>query len=104
MSEAYTTAVWVPKAGQEQAFVDAWRGFADWAQSRPGAGTLRLARDVTDATRYVSFGRWSSLEAAHVWKADAEFPARMAKVQEHVAQFMPAELEVVMTAGHPAPM
>jgi heme-degrading monooxygenase HmoA len=63
MSEIYTTGTWKPQAGKEDAFVEAWVEFASWASGMPGAGTLRLAHDVRDAQRFVSFGRWESIAA-----------------------------------------
>ena len=101
MPEMFTTATWVAKPGETEAFVDAWQEFADWAAGMEGAGTLRLSQDLGATGRFVSFGRWSSIEAAHRWKANPEFPARMAAVQRHVAQFAPAELEVVREVGSP---
>ena len=98
MAELITTGTWRPKAGAEDAFVAAWREFAGWASSMPGAGTLRLARDTSDPERFISFGVWESAEAAHDWKASPEFRERMARVQAHVAQFEPSELDLVATA------
>jgi heme-degrading monooxygenase HmoA len=100
--DAYTTAEWVPKAGHEDTFVDAWTGFAEWAKAMPGAGTLRLARDLDDPKRFVSFARWDSIQAVHQWKASPDFPAHMAQVQEHVERFAPGELEVVRAIDSPA--
>jgi heme-degrading monooxygenase HmoA len=102
MPEIFTTAEWIPKDGEEEAFVAAWRKFAGWARTMPGAGTLRLSRDLGDPTRYVSFGRWESAEAAHAWKHNAEFPERMAAVQQYVAKFSPAELGIVAEVSSPA--
>ena len=99
MTGIYTTAEWVAKAGHEQAFIDAWNAFAAWAHDKPGAGTLELTQDLADANRFVSLGVWDSVESAHQWKSDAEFPARMAQVQEHVARFSPSELHVVRVVG-----
>lgn len=99
MAELITTGTWRPKAGAEDAFVAAWREFAGWASEMPGAGVLRLARDTTDAERFVSFGTWESADAAHEWKASPEFRERMARVQEHVERFEPAELDLVATAN-----
>jgi heme-degrading monooxygenase HmoA len=99
MSEFYTTGNWTPKADEEEAFIEAWLEFADWARQIPGARTLRLARDMSDQTRFVSFGRWESIEAVRAWKGSPEFQERMSHVQEHVAQFVPAELEVIATVG-----
>ena len=95
MSEIYTTGTWKPKPGEEDAFVEAWTAFAGWAGEQPGAGTLRLARDAADPGQFVSFGRWDSFDAAHAWKASPEFRERMSRVQQHVDQFTPAELEIV---------
>jgi heme-degrading monooxygenase HmoA len=99
MGEIYTTGIWRPKAGEEDQFVAAWSEFAQWAGEFRGAGTLRLARDLADPERYVSFGRWDSAEAAHAWKTSAEFRERMGRVQAHVAEFTPDELEIVASRG-----
>lgn len=99
MSAIYTTAVWVPKPGEDEPFTKAWHEFATWTHSMPGAGTLVLARDVQQPNRYVSFGHWDDAGSAHDWKASPEFPERMAKVQSHVAQFDPAELQPVRRVG-----
>jgi heme-degrading monooxygenase HmoA len=95
----YTTAEWIAKPGHEAAFIDAWNGFATWAHSMPGAEVLRLAQDLEASSRFVSFGSWGDIESAHRWKADPEFRARMAQVQEHVATFTPSELRVVRVVG-----
>jgi len=97
MTELITTGAWRPKEGAEDAFVAAWVEFASWASGMAGAGLLRLGRDARDPTRFVSFGTWVSAEAAHDWKASPEFRERMARVQEHVEQFEPAELDLVAT-------
>lgn len=99
MTGMYTTAEWIAKDGDEEAFIEAWNVFASWAHSMPGAGILRLTRDLDSGTRFVSFGSWDSVEAAHQWKADPEFRGRMAKVQEHVEKFSPSELEEVRAVG-----
>ena len=100
MPETYTTGEWYAKPGEEEAFMDAWREFAAWGATKPGAGTLHLTRDLAEPSRFVSFGGWRSVEQAHAWKADPEFPERMRRVQQHVAAFHPHELVEVRTAGH----
>lgn len=91
----YTTGSWRPFAGSEDAFLAAWREFAAWAGSLPGAGEAILARDLRDPGRYVSFVAWESMEAVRGWKTNAEFKQRMSLVQEHVDTFAPTETEVV---------
>jgi heme-degrading monooxygenase HmoA len=97
--EFVTTGEWFAKGGQEDAFMDAWEAFVSWARTMPGAGSFRLTRDLGDPSRFVSFGSWTDLESAHAWKSDPGFPPLMGKVQEHVARFSPAELEVVRLLG-----
>jgi len=69
MSEFYTTGDWRPTAGDEEAFIEAWLAFADWARQIQGAGTLRLARDSKDQARFVRFGAWESIEAVQPGRA-----------------------------------
>lgn len=103
MSEFCTTGEWIAKEGQAEEFAGAWAVFASWAASMPGAGQLRLARDLGNPHRFVSFGMWNDLDLVHAWKADAEFRTRMGAVQQYVAEFHPAELEVVRVIGGTQP-
>ena len=103
MSTVYTTGTWTPTPGRENEFVEAWERFAAWASEMPGAGTLRLTRDLYEEGRYVSFGDWSSVEEVRGWKSSPEFKERMAQVLQHVTEFQPAELGLVATAGDGAP-
>jgi heme-degrading monooxygenase HmoA len=95
MTDVYTTGSWKPNAGEEGAFVEAWGEFARWASDMPGAGTVRLARDLRDPEQFVSFAAWESIEAVRAWKSSPEFKERMSRVQRHVDKFAPTELEVV---------
>ena len=98
MSELYTQGVWKPAVGKEGAFVEAWLAFAGWASGMPGAGTLRLVRDVRNWERFVSFGTWDSAEHVRTWKSHPEFRQRIARVLQHVDEFEPTELSLVATA------
>jgi heme-degrading monooxygenase HmoA len=89
----------VVKEGEDDAFIAAWRAFASWGQSWPGAGTLRLVRDVREPNRYMSFGPWESFEAQRAWKDDPEFGERMARVRQHTESFTPSVFEHVTTAS-----
>lgn len=100
MTEIYTTGTWTPHPGEEDEFVGAWAEFASWASGMPGAGMLSLARDIRDTERFVSIGRWDTLEQMRNWKGAPEFRERMAQVLRHVADFKPSELEVLATAEH----
>ena len=95
MGRAYATGTWTPYAGQEEAFVAAWRGFVEWAMTLPGAGRAVLTRDARDPARFVSFSDWESLDAMHAWKASPDFKPQMSRVQQYIDKFAASELEEV---------
>jgi heme-degrading monooxygenase HmoA len=99
MTQLFTQGRWKPAAGREDVFVEAWIAFAGWASGMPGAGTLRLARDVRSWDRFVSFGTWNSADAVRAWKSHPEFKERIAQVLQHVDEFEPTELTLVATAA-----
>lgn len=99
MAETYTSGLWHVKQGHQDAFVAAWTDFVTWAGEQPGSGTFRLAQDVEDRSRYLSFAPWESFEAQRDWKQTAEFSTRMRRVQEHVEGFEPATYELVVEVG-----
>jgi heme-degrading monooxygenase HmoA len=95
----YTTGSWRPKEGHEEASLEAWTVLARWASEMVGAGTVRLARDLRDSGRFVSFAAWDDIGSVRAWKGSDEFKSRMAVVQQHVAEFEPTELEIVRSIG-----
>jgi heme-degrading monooxygenase HmoA len=98
VGDIYTSGTWKPNAGSEEAFIDAWAEFAAWGSAIPGAGTLRLTRDVENPDRFLSFGDWESTDAARAWKNSAEFSERIARVLQHCAEFQSANYAVVASA------
>jgi heme-degrading monooxygenase HmoA len=92
----YTTGSWRTFPGHEDAFLDAWQGFASWSCRLPGA---QLTRDLRDPDRFVSFVGWNSIDDVRAWKSSPEFKPHMACVQEHHDEFAPTELQVVATVG-----
>jgi heme-degrading monooxygenase HmoA len=98
VAEIFTTGRWKPNAGKEDAFVEAWTGFAAWASKTPGAGTLRLTRDLRDVEVFLSFGAWQSIAAVRAWKSAPDFRERLARVLQHVDTFEPSELALVAAA------
>jgi heme-degrading monooxygenase HmoA len=91
MYEIFTNGRWEVEPANEEAFVAAWSEFAAWASDRPGAGTLRLARDTRNPGRFVSFGRWDDAGAVQAWKGSAEFKERIGRVVKHTTDFEPTE-------------
>jgi heme-degrading monooxygenase HmoA len=95
MADVYTTGSWRPFPGAEEPFLGAWKEFAAWACTHPGARHATLARDLRDPERFVSFIAWDDIESVRAWKSSPEFKSRMSRVQEHIDKFAPTELEVV---------
>lgn len=96
--EVYTAGTWTLDAGREDVLVEAWSNFASWASSMPGAGQLRLTRDMHEPDPCTSFGEWEMVDAVRAWKSSPEFRERMAQVLQHVHSFQPSELELVAEA------
>ena len=94
----YTMGAWSPNPGREGVFVEAWSEFAAWASSMPGAGRLRLVRDLTEPEHFTSFGEWETVDDVRAWKTSPEFRERMAQVLQYAGSFHLSELEVVAEA------
>jgi heme-degrading monooxygenase HmoA len=92
MYEIFTHGRFEVAPGNEEAFVQAWSEFAAWASERPGAGTLRLVRDLRTEGRFVSFGQWDDAEAVSAWKSSPEFKERIGRVVAQASEFEPTEL------------
>jgi heme-degrading monooxygenase HmoA len=97
MIETYTSGTWMVKAGEEDAFVDAWEEFVKWASELPGSGTFRLVRNLEQPSHFLSFGSWESNESARAWTEHAQFPERLARVRAHCDDFHASAYEVVTT-------
>jgi heme-degrading monooxygenase HmoA len=97
MAETYTSGTWMVKAGEEDAFVEAWREFVTWASELPGSGTFRLARDLAQPSHFLSFGPWESSEAQTAWRSHPEFAERLGRVRAHCDDFSASAYELVTT-------
>jgi len=95
MTETYTSGTWLVKDGEDDAFVQAWTAFVEWASEMPGSGVFRLVRDLDQPQRYMSFAPWESFDAQQAWKAGPEFPERIGRVRQHCESFEPFTLELV---------
>jgi heme-degrading monooxygenase HmoA len=95
MTETYTHGSWTVKAGEDDAFVQAWTEFVTWASNMPGSGTFRLVRNLDEPASYMSFAPWESFEAQQAWKDIPEFRERIGRVRAHCDGFKPAVFELV---------
>src|SRR5580765_5089330 len=94
MYEIFTYGRFEVSPANEQAFLKAWSEFAAWTKARPGAQTLRLARDTRNENRWMRLGLWEDAEAVRSWKDAGEFKARLGKVVQQASEFEPTELVV----------
>jgi heme-degrading monooxygenase HmoA len=99
MTETYTSGTWLVRDGADDAFVEAWTAFVEWAREMPGSGVFRLVRDVDQPRRYMSFAPWESFDAQQAWKALPEFPERIGRVRQHCESFEPFTLELVTSVS-----
>ena len=97
----YTSARWLVRPGQEEAFVAAWQALGRVflrLPSPPGWGIL--LRSDADPREFVSFGPWPDREAIAAMRADPEAAAALARLREMCDVATPASYHVVATAGH----
>ena len=92
MYEIWTQGRFEVEPGNEEPFVAAWSEFASWVSERPGAGTLRLQRDVRSPSRFISIGEWDDADSIRAWKNSAEFKERLGRVVRQASSFEPTEL------------
>jgi heme-degrading monooxygenase HmoA len=106
MYEKFTHGRFEVEPSNEDAFVEAWSEFAAWVSQRPGAGTLRLVRDLRNSGRFVSLGQWDEADAIRAWKSSTEFKERLGRVVKHAAEFEPTELVTLVrvTGGKVEPL
>ena len=102
MSELVTTGTWIVKPGEEEAFVEDWARFAEWASTLRGATALRLGRDRVDTSKFISFAPWADEVSVRAWKSQPEFPERLSRVKAHTTSFRSFELDVVAVVASTA--
>ena len=99
MYEIFTHGRFEVAPENEQAFVEAWTEFAAWTSQRPGAGTIRLFRDVRNAGRFVSLGQWDDAGAVQDWKGSPEFKERLGRLVRLASDFEPTEQVTLVRAS-----
>jgi heme-degrading monooxygenase HmoA len=84
MADAYASAQWFVREGEEEVFVQRWHDFLTWTQGKFGDGfeRARLLRDSNDATHFVSFAEWDDAVSRDRWRQDAEFSEHLDGLRE----------------------
>ena len=98
--EAYTLGRWLVKAGQEAAFIEAWKELGAFFMSLPEPlvrGTLVQSTD--NPSLFYSFGPWPSAGAVAAMRANPETPAVMGKLAVLCEEATPGMFRLVATAG-----
>ena len=91
MYEIFTNGRFEVEPENEQAFVKAWSELAAWISQRPGSRGVRLVRDLRNAGRFVSNGKWDDADAVRAFKSSPEFKERLGRVVRHAREFEPTE-------------
>jgi quinol monooxygenase YgiN len=100
MPMIYTSGTWVTKAGNEEAFIDAWQELADWTTEQvEGNPKAMLLRDLEDRSRFISFGPWDDVERVAAWRALPGFQERVAKIRPLLEEFEARTLEIAADVG-----
>jgi heme-degrading monooxygenase HmoA len=99
MYEIFTYGRFEIAPENRDAFVETWTEFASWASARPGAGTIRLFRDVRNPGRFISLGQWDSAEVVQDWKSSPEFKERLGRLVKLAEEFEPTEHVTLMSVA-----
>ena len=99
MYEIFTYGRFEVAPESEEAFVEAWSEFAAWVSLRPGNQSVRLMRDVRNAGRLVSIGKWENAEAVSTFKSEPEFKERLGRLVKLSTDFEPTELVTLVKAA-----
>ena len=100
IGEPYTLGRWLVRAGQEDAFVTAWKELGDYFLSLPeppGVGTL--IRSLENTRLFFSFGPWRRLEDIGAMRADPRTPAMLGQLNALCEEATAGGYRVVATVG-----
>lgn len=97
IEELYTLGIWTVKAGNEQAFVGAWKTFAKWTlKNQPGNANATLLQDEDQPQRFISFGPWKNHKSIQLWRNQPEFKEFIVKARGLCEDIKPHTLKSVV--------
>lgn len=99
MGKVWTSGTWTVKAGMEDAFVDAWREFANWTAGRYPGSRAWLLRDQDRPNVFVSAGPFSGAEVIGDWRSSDGFRERVGRIRDMLESFEPRTLDEVARIG-----
>ena len=100
----YTLGVWKVKAGQEAAFIAAWKQLGEMfreLEQPPGTGTL--IQSLSDPALFYSFGPWTRLEDVEEMRSNPRAQAAIQRLIALCTEATPGTFRVVaeVPAGSP---
>ncbi len=100
MGTPCTSGNWTVKPGSEEAFIEAWKEFADWTKKEiEGDFHAVLLRDQQEKNKFVSVGTWPSNDAINSWRNHADFPQMIGKPKSLCAEFVAHDCDQVVEIG-----
>ncbi len=100
IESVYTLGVWRVKAGNEDAFIAAWKDlgaiFLRLPQPPP-SGKAALIRSLSEPSLFYSFGPWNSLADIQAMREDKTAQDGIGRLRELCIEAMPGSFQVVAT-------
>jgi len=94
--QIYTLGIWSVKPGNEVAFIEAWKTFAEWTvRHQPGAIGAFLLQDITNPQRLISSGPWKDAESIQAWRGMPEFKEFITRARDLCEDIQPYTLKLV---------
>ena len=96
----YTLGRWVVKAGEEAAFIEAWKELGAFFLSLPEPpGQGSLVQSATEPQLFYSFGPWPSAEAVAAMRADPRAAGEIGKLAALCDEAAPGTFRLVASVG-----
>jgi quinol monooxygenase YgiN len=95
MTGVWTHGTWTVKAGQEEAFVEAWSKLARASLGRFGTAPPTILRDRDRPNVFVTFGPFASIEDVDDFRASDLFREGVGTIRPLLESFEAATLDEV---------
>jgi quinol monooxygenase YgiN len=97
MTQLFTQGRWTVTEGREQEFIQAWRELADWTgENVDGASWAKLLQDRDRPNVFISFGKWTDMDAIQRWRSNPGFAERIGTMRGMLEDFEAQILDAVV--------
>ena len=100
--EVYTLGRWVVKAGQEAAFIEAWKELGAFFLSLPeppGPGPGTLVQSTDNPELFYTLRPWPSAGAVAAMRANPRTPSESGRLATLCEEYTPGMFRLVATVG-----